>query len=120
MATVAEQKWMEQIVDFGCIVCYLFHNGAKTPAEVHHLTSGGKRQGHLMSIPLCFGHHRGNELPFKTARHPTGDRFKAKYGSEIDLLITTRELVAAKALEESPHTRPDRSSTPLPALYRVK
>jgi len=120
MATKAEKEWMEQIVDFGCIVCYLFHNGARTPAEVHHLTSGGKRQGHLMSISLCAGHHRKNELPFKIARHPTGSRFKTAYGSELQLLMTLRELIARNDIEENPHTRPDRPVSGFPLLYRVK
>ena len=42
------------------------------------------------------------------------------FGDLVFYLMTLRELIARKALEESPHTRPDRSSTPLPALYRVK
>lgn len=83
---------MASIVRLGCIVC-LIQGHPGTPAEVHHILRGGRRIGHLSSIPLCPGHHRGDGSS-KTSRHPWKSRFVADFGTEADLLKRTRRLVA--------------------------
>ena len=56
--TKEEAQWMSDIVDFGCIACYL-DGHPRTPGAVHHLLRGGLRMGHLFTICLCQpGHQR--------------------------------------------------------------
>jgi hypothetical protein len=96
--TAAERAWMDSIASFGCIVCWL-HHGIKTPAAVHHILSGGRRMGHLYTIPLCDpGHHQGGSDtgPF-ISRHPWKARFESAYGTEMDLLAAVRILIGAQA-----------------------
>lgn len=61
----------------GCIACLLNdidHDLARVPRcdnrkphsgnqEIHHLTRGGRRRGHDVSICLCRYHHTGDHLP---------------------------------------------------------
>ena len=57
--TVPERAWMSKIAEYGCIACRLDGNGYR-PAAVHHLLYGGRRIGHMHTIPLCDpGHHQG-------------------------------------------------------------
>jgi hypothetical protein len=95
--TKAEHAWMDAITQLGCIVCCL--RGFRTPAVPHHLLSGGRRIGHLATIPLCDpGHHQYPQPGSgKIARHPTKARFEAAYGTEEELLERTRELVGVAA-----------------------
>jgi hypothetical protein len=91
--TKEEAAWMDRIVAFGCIACYRDVNPGQ-PAEVHHILSGGRRMGHLFTLPLCPGHHRdGAGVPGLVARHPHKARFELRYGPELFLL----ELVRAAA-----------------------
>lgn len=93
MTTKAESEWMDDICRVGCIVCRLFHN-VFTPAEVHHLLSGGRRIGHLSTIPLCVLHHRGGRDDDEVvSRDHNQRRFEARYGTEQSLLARTKELV---------------------------
>ncbi len=88
--TKEEAEWMDRIVRLGCIVCW--NEGRRgEPPDVHHILSGGRRMGHLFTIPLCPGHHRGG-VPGMIARHPWKARFEAAYGYEIDLLAWVKEL----------------------------
>ena len=82
-----EKRWLDQIIDQGCIVCYL-EKGIYSPAEVHHIS--GKDE-HLETIPLCFPHHRegGNNTEY-VSRHPWRKEFIKRYGSEGDLLFETK------------------------------
>ena len=91
--TADERRWLNAIADMGCIACRVDgHFGV--PAEIHHIVSGGRRLGHLHSIPLCPGHHRdGAGIPGLVARHPWKARFEAQYGSEEYLLSLARELL---------------------------
>ena len=89
-----ERAWMRAVVDLGCIVCILEGLG-HTPAVVHHiLGKGGRRLGHLESIPLCHGHHASGECTDRcVSRHPWKNRFYKRYGTEIFLLSKTRGLI---------------------------
>lgn len=94
MTTKAERAWMDSIVQLGCIACLLTGRGP-TPPEVHHMLRGGRRIGHLFSIPLCPPHHRGGRDDEEiTSRDQCQRRFEKRYGSEDYLLAKTRELVA--------------------------
>ena len=89
----AEKAWLDTITRLGCCVCHRQGN-AGTPAEVHHLLSGGRKIGHLSTIPLCSpGHHRNGDDDIKISRHPNKARFEAAYGSECELLAWEREQV---------------------------
>lgn len=91
--TLAESAWMDAICQLGCIVCFLLGYPG-TPAVPHHLLRGGRRIGHLYSIPLCDpGHHQNGDGALKISRHPYKARFEAEYGTEQYLLEKTRELV---------------------------
>lgn len=85
---------MNAITRLGCIVCVLQGKG-RSPAVPHHILQGGKRMGHLFTIPLCDpGHHQYPQKGSgKIARHPTKAQFEAAYGTEWALLERTRELV---------------------------
>jgi len=86
--TVLEAKWMDSIVEYGCVACKQDIPGAPTrPAAVHHIVVGGRRLGHLFTLPLCDpGHHQGGYALGLVSRHPWKARFEAKYGSELELL----------------------------------
>ena len=58
MPTKAESERMQAIKDSGCIACMLATRGTQAP-DIHHITSGGRRQGHEKTIGLCPFHHRG-------------------------------------------------------------
>jgi hypothetical protein len=91
--TKAEVEWMDRIVELGCCACReMGYPG--TSAEVHHLLKGGRRIGHLFSIPLCAAHHRGGRNDEEiVSRHPWRRAFESRYGTELELLEKTRELV---------------------------
>lgn len=48
--TKAERLWMDRIVEYGCIACRI--DGYRRLAAVHHIVDGGRRMGHLFTIPL--------------------------------------------------------------------
>ena len=92
--TAEEQRWMDAVADMGCIVC-LMTESEYTPAEVHHLDGSRKHGCHLKTIGLCIRHHRmpdNGKAPRWVSRHGDGRKaFEARYGSEADLLIETRQ-----------------------------
>ena len=63
--TKAEKARMQAIKDSGCIACMLATRSTQAP-DVHHLTSGGRRNGHMQTIGLCPYHHRGYILEGQT------------------------------------------------------
>ena len=93
--TKEENRFQQAVRRLGCIACRLDgHPG--TPAEIHHLLSGGRRRGEMHVLGLCAAHHRGGYRDGQfVSRHPYRARFEAKFGSEEVLLKKTRELVAA-------------------------
>ena len=94
-ATKAHKRRFMALQDMGCIAC-AFEGIPFEPAEIHHITSCGRRLGHEYSLPLCPHHHRGvnlSALPEQAlydlkgpslARHKR--EFVARYGSELQLL----------------------------------
>lgn len=89
---------MDEITRLGCCVCILEGKGP-TPAEPHHRLSGGRRMGHLYTIPLCFWHHRSKRDDDEVvSRDQNQRRFEERYGTEESLWEKTREMIGWKAL----------------------
>ena len=89
-ANAEERAWMDFIVAYGCIACHMDGHGF-TPPAVHHILRGGRRIGHLFTLPLCDpGHHQGGAPRGMVSRHPWKARFEAKYGTELELLTHLR------------------------------
>jgi hypothetical protein len=94
--TKDEKRWLDCITQLGCCVC-LFHHFVFTPAEPHHMLYGDRRRGHLYTIPLCPPHHRsGKNDEQATSRDQSRRRFEARYGTEEQLLLKTRDAVEAR------------------------
>lgn len=93
--TVAESRWMDFIVGYGCIACRLDGMGYRPPA-VHHILRGGVRMGHLFTLPLCDpGHHQGGQALGLISRHPWKQQFEQRYGTEQALLEILQKAYAA-------------------------
>lgn len=88
---------MDAITRMGC--CVRLRTGlGPTPAEVHHLKSGGRKVGDLETIPLCYDHHRSHRRDaIAVSRHPWKAEFIRRYGSEESLLAWTREQLGVTA-----------------------
>ena len=90
----ADTERYEKLVEMGCVVCTLFHDGVYSPPEIHHLITFPKRDNQR-TIPLCFNHHNAkidcNEF---TSRHPFKFRFEERYGTEESLLGHTNSQLA--------------------------
>ena len=93
--TKAEAAHLAKLAALGCIACYLDGNPG-TLAEMHHPREGkgmAQRASHFECIPLCPPHHRGTMHPVVPSIHLSPDAFRAKYGSERELLERVREVV---------------------------
>jgi hypothetical protein len=89
--TAIESSWMSAIVAYGCIACRLDGVPPRETA-VHHILRGGRRIGHLFSLPLCDpGHHQNGQAMGLMSRHPFKARFEAKYGTELELLAMLKK-----------------------------
>ena len=98
--TKEETIWLEFIIDLGCICC--LNNGIHSPCEVHHIEGSRKPEAHLMTIGLCFMHHRGGiDTEECTSRHPYKKRFEHRYGSEYALLDQVRQIAIENGDYES-------------------
>ena len=83
--TPAEKRWMNEIVEIGCIACRVM-GWEETPAEVHHIEGKTKEQCHFLTLPLCPPHHRyGLDSPDIVSRHPHKRKFEQTYGTETEL-----------------------------------
>jgi hypothetical protein len=81
-----EKAWMDKISHLGCIVC-LKYEDVYTPSEVHHIQGKTKPGAHLLTLPLCFNHHReGSMNGLWVSRHPWKTEFEKRYGKEEELL----------------------------------
>ncbi len=84
--TKHERGWMDRIVEYGCIACRLDGEEPR-PTTAHHIVSGGKRMGHLFTLPLCDpGHHQGGQPLGLISVHPWKARFEDRYGTQLELL----------------------------------
>ena len=100
--TKAERERIASFRHIGCIAAHL--NGRfDSQYDVHHLTEGGRRLGHLFTIPLSPWAHRGIQDELMT----TADMeqfygpslalnkraFVARYGDERSLLAKVNALL---------------------------
>jgi hypothetical protein len=102
-----DQARFDAIHRAGCVACR--KEGRVTPAEIHHLTVGGrhgqKRRGHRYTIGLCAFHHRGMPQDGMTRAECEGvigpsyaltpKRFRECYGSDDELLAYQDRLIEA-------------------------
>ena len=109
--TLAQATRFEHIRAIGCIAC-LLHSFICHQVEVHHLNQGGyhgaTRRGHDFTIGLCGWHHQGtpplgmNEREARVFRGPSYKlhkmAFRARYGTDDQLLETTNKLIALREL----------------------
>jgi hypothetical protein len=98
--TKAEQERFETLLDIGCLACLSF--GFFSVPQIHHLLSGGKRRGHMFTVPLCPYHHQ-NYPPTKglkwalenlgpsLAGNPKA--FRHKFGDDEALLKEANDLI---------------------------
>lgn len=72
--------------------CLISNRDCGGGTQVHHLTDGGRKMGHLWSIPLCNDHHHWNSpLP---VGHAYGKGTKAwvdNHGCQREMLRQLRE-----------------------------
>ena len=88
--TKHEFNWMRKLADFGCVVCQK-EMGVYSPAEIHHIEGKTAPGSHLLTIPLCYNHHRGGaDNDLYTSRHPFKKAFEKRYGFEYELLNYVR------------------------------
>ncbi len=94
----AGEIWKSRICDLGCIVC-LTHLDTFSPGVPHHPLIDGRASQDTETICLCPAHHQtgGNGVAFHTTGRKT---WEAKYGTEADLHLKTRELLGDLNAEE--------------------
>ena len=90
----AEAAWQAKLRNFGCIVCKLDLK-VDSPAEIHHMLSGGRRLSEMFVLPLCQQHHRSGRNDEVVSRDQSQRRFEARYGTELYLLEEVKKLCAA-------------------------
>lgn len=95
--TKAEREWIAAIQDLGCIVCILDLGIWGSPPDIHHILSGGRRMGHLFTLPICPPHHRWGFAKDVVSRDQCKRNFEERYGSEMNLLRITKRLVSTRA-----------------------
>ncbi len=92
-----------RVQNLGCLACR--HDGRHgVPSDMHHPLRG-YRIGIAVVVPLCVWHHRGVCVgnPDKYAErwgpslHHHAKRFRAKYGTDEQLLAETERLLEARA-----------------------
>lgn len=115
--TVAQQQRMDAITEIGCIVAYSLGidlGDRPIPAEVHHLTVGGKhgakRRGHDFTIGLNPWSHRGEpfggmsaarcEELFGPSYALQPRKFRQEVGSD-DYLLDLQNTLIEKHMKET-------------------
>lgn len=92
--TKAERERWARFEEIGCICCLLSFGQKQPRYEVHHLLQGGRRLGHLYSIPLCETHHRGRSISGLWTSIAQGSKaFNAVHGSQWDLWVKTQHIL---------------------------
>ena len=91
--TKAESEHMSRVAALGCIVCRNLGYG-HSPACCHHIrhqVGAGRRSSSYETIPLCPTHH--TDGPYGVALHAGKRTWEARFGTELELLEQTRELL---------------------------
>lgn len=76
------KRYMQKVREVGCLIC-------QRPASAHHIREERIKNDYL-TIPLCPEHHQG-----AFSIHMSKRQFTDIYGSELDLLAKTIELLNA-------------------------
>ena len=87
----AERLWMDAVASCPCAAC------GNEPVHVHHIREGqgmGQRSSSYLTVALCPECHQGD-----FSIHMSKEQFVRVYGSELNLLAKTIEMVAAKRLK---------------------
>lgn len=106
MTPKARERRFSRLKEMGCIACWK-QGHMNVPPEIHHLNldgkAGQKRRGDEFTIPLCEWHHQGKPIGNATAigmailLGPSlkleSRKFRARYGSDNDLLYTVNGLI---------------------------
>lgn len=102
-ATKAEKERLQKLHELPCVCCHMRGIGQPFPTEAHHLINGGRRRGHMESIPACRWHHRSWCLPNTDIAEMTekygpslalgSTSFHAVFGSDNELLERTNEML---------------------------
>jgi hypothetical protein len=90
----SEKELHDAIAKIGCIAC--IKDGVfNDHVSIHHISGRTRQDAHLLVLALCAGHHQDGTGNDKTmiAVHPFKARFEDRYGSQIDLLAETMELL---------------------------
>lgn len=96
--TKEEDLHLTKKTALGCICCRLDGRGW-VAAGIHHIREGegmGQRASHFDTLPLCEPHHQGElspRHPERLAFHKDQTAWRAKYGSEADLVDQLNALI---------------------------
>ena len=80
MSAAKGKRHMGRVAALGCLVC-------DSPANVHHIRTE-RIKSDFLTIPLCREHHQGD-----FSIHMSKRQFTNIYGSELELLAQTLELL---------------------------
>jgi hypothetical protein len=85
-----EHDHKQKVAALCCIVCRTKIGIDDSPAELHHLRTGGWGKGDYMTlIPLCYRHHRGAD-----GIHTLGTkRWEQYYGPQQEMLDLTLKMI---------------------------
>jgi hypothetical protein len=97
-----EQRRKAAMRELGCIACIL--DGVpegqcyEGMVDIHHFTRNNKKMGEWATVPLHAGddggHHVGNEMSW----HKTRTAFRARYGSDLELIQKVNDELARRGL----------------------
>ena len=94
----SEREFQSKVRALGCICC-LREGLGDTPAEIHHMLSGGRRRGEMFVLPLCPSHHRngldGRNVMKIVSRDHSQRKFESRHGREDDLLADVMARIGA-------------------------
>ena len=89
----AERARLLSVKQLPCIISDEYCGGQ---VEAHHITDGGRRIDHFHTIPLCFFHHQAQSpVPVGRAVHKGKKLFEKHYGTQMELLHKTNQLLEA-------------------------
>lgn len=95
MTITERDRWLKEC---GCLIGHYWPTEAVNcygQMERNHLTSMTQRKTEeLRTIRLCYGHHQAqSRLPVGEAYHKGSKTFRAKYGTDDELLALQNKLI---------------------------
>lgn len=92
--TDEDKAYHDLVASLGCIVCRRQYGQKHVPAHIHHLRENvglAQRADERDVIPLCPDHHQHGG--YGVAYHAGAKAFTENFGTELELLAATRELI---------------------------